>query len=331
MTSDTIGFGHFYDCSVPTNFTLFYFIAFSVYLGLGLVSFHVRLFMSSLKGKLALLGKGVRIFVLSIWLHVALVYFQAGFFEGAIVTWVSSAIIGFSLMVFVIPMFLDPILRSYSLDENLGTRLKRKMMITCAVHLVILSVICLTALGYCRNPNPSTYNLLMLIMLYEVATALVFTAIAMIMISFHLKSLLPQDSLVSRRIKKPVRTVLYFNIILLLLACTVIVFCLLWTVYSSCFMWIPWSIQNIILAGCLPAFFPFFSRITQPSQQYLASKVNEQRDGSEEVTVNDTTETSGSNSNRRKKKRKLNRFLTTIQEKEESNSVFGAMPSIADL
>src|SRR4051794_33116702 len=83
---DTIGWGHFLNCALPSSFLPTFFITYTALFSIGFLLAFYQLRTTTAKGKILLVGRGCVAWSLSSYTNVVFVFAQGGYYEGAIIT-----------------------------------------------------------------------------------------------------------------------------------------------------------------------------------------------------------------------------------------------------
>jgi hypothetical protein len=174
---DLYGFAHFYNCAMPSWAPLTFLIIHTIILVLGLCLV-ASLFMRNevKRGKTRTVTLINAVCAVLAWLSVLLAYVQRGVFEGSLVSLMCLASLGFSISPFIVPGLLSPIA---SATNNLPT-LRRSMLLFRCVSAVQITFMCglmIAAVVRCRDVDKRTFNLIMIIVMWDVVAAVAVQAI----------------------------------------------------------------------------------------------------------------------------------------------------------
>jgi hypothetical protein len=343
-THDVYGFIRSYNCAIPPNFMLIYFI---VYSSLSALAFSHAIYQmvkfSGAKGKAINIGRICICWSFAAWMNVVSVYVQDGFYEGAVLTLVLIASIGFPLAAYTYSILLNPI------AQRTGSLTMAKWLsfianTTSLLELIIIYVFTGLVFPHIRDPNPALYNYYMLGFILQAAIALILGCVATFILSYKLNSLVREKVSGSSGFVKQLQAVMVFQIMLIFGALVLFVIALIWISYHSFPVFaVSWMMQNVTLLLLVPLIVPFFSSTSSNTKNTLRSPVSgsaEIEPGSSEqkyyephITVHYAKSSTSSRGFRRPFKnanREDLRKMTTITEKGESVNTQVASFSQAD-
>ena len=347
---DMVGFGHLYNCSLPSNALMVFFIIYTVLFSFGSV-LSLRQLSKAGNGVLKSLLKLSLAWCLSAYINVLSVFLQNGYYEAAIVTFAIEVILGYSVAAFAIRIVFVPILKRTSKTKSTCFHSLRLQYFPWYVTLA-QSLFSIVANGielkYCRDLNPAYFNYLGSIQATEQALAVITSTIFIFMGSMYLKSILPKKFV---RLQKQLSLIIFFAFFLGFCCCILLIAFISWNVQNTnSFLWISWMLTESTLVVGLFLTVPLFATLSKTDGTNPTSSQNKRKtDNSGEIRENgeDQDEFSGQNypaalgiirSKYRRKNRfkHFSKFLSRITENEEppetlmSQRVGSQFPSLLD-
>jgi hypothetical protein len=271
---DFLGYGHFYNCSLPVGLTYYLFIVSSVVFGIGFFIFGRDLIGAEFRQRrLKVIRSCQYACSFCAYFNIVSVFLQDGFFEGAIITFLFTIITGFLSMSLTVTVLFKPVAQRVG-NSSINSWINRVPLMFCLVHFLVLSATLFSALRFARDPNPRMYNSLIIAATYENVASSIFFGIANSLIASKLKGLIPkpsnnpaQPNQVTRpdysALHKELSIIITFHLILISFSTGLLILTILWQALSSFpFLWIMWLLLNIALLAqlYLPLFHPSRSR-----------------------------------------------------------------------
>ena len=192
-THDVLGFGQFLNCTLPENFIRYFFIVFTILFWLTMAIVLKKMNFVYLRGTMRKVSIGCFFWCLSSWAHLVGVFVQDGYYEAALIIFGLNGIIGFWIASKLIPMLFVPIARRAGLIW-----LASISPTICGIVFVLesLSIICTVSAAayYCRDPDPSMSNLMVVIYLGQVCIAVELGCLWILLFARHLRTLIPAEA-----------------------------------------------------------------------------------------------------------------------------------------